>query len=998
MAKKYKKAQNGLGIDPKIPGAAANLQQLIDWTILTNNLFEVPNQKDKKKMEALKPPPIREEDLVEGQDIPFAPPDPMSYFKKEDEEKKKRYKDILGNTLLGLGFAAELLPDNMDQTKIVKPEITYNPNMYGTGSQAIYEKGGKLSPAKAKEMLKDGTAHGKKLTKKQKRYFGMVAAGKAALGLEIPGEEDPKDPNYQRKLAIANQFAKDFARRRGHINAEETFVATPDTPFVGLDGKSFQPLPTNRKKVYQLPSGITLNDIKSFGDEHWYDDPQTGDAIYVDNSVLSKFTTSQPQIQNALASRGKFKDGGSIHIKKENKGKFTAAAKRAGMGVQEYARKVLKDPNASPTLKKRANFARNAAKWKHEDGGEIYGEGFTSDLFEFKGPSHEDGGIKINYQGKQAEVEGGETAFIDNSGDLNILGNMYIPGTKTKFKAVGKQIQKDEEKNNKLLDKGLNLVNTFQSPTDKYDRIKFNTGKVMFQGGLMEKNNIDRRKESLANLQNALLDSANSSNMPKMRDGGEIPYADIIDKVSKEKGIDPEIIKKLIFQESGGKTSARSSKNALGIMQMLPNTAKSYGISERQLTSDAPEDVEKVISAGITHFSTLLKNNNNDYKLALAAYNGGQGSVDFVKKQLGKGSITGDEWLDFMHDRRTKNPSDDRNAWQNQTYDYVNIITGNQDEFDTRASKFRNQYYSPDVKVPDFTPFKIPEITQGAPAPKNTPTPFEYVPNIYDFQQRESKNPAPIQSPLKPTQLAGEIYSLATNQVEPVDAQFYRPQLFEPYSVSFQDKLNLTQSTFNAAQRAAGNNPEALSVLAGQKYAADNQILGEEFRINQQIANDVTNKNIGLLNDAQLKNLGIADTQMVRQSTARSKTRAQTQLALQSIGDKTLKNQYENLDSAFKQMMFKYRPVDKDNDGVPETLEYQGDAAQFSTYPTSSTPGINDATRVRTERNSQGNVTKTTTMQPSKLEEEKLRTQARKAFFERMTNPFSLINQSKKNR
>lgn len=54
-----------------------------------------------------------------------------------------------------------------------------------------------------------------------------------------------------------------------------------------------------------------------------------------------------------------------IHIKEKNKGKFTAAAKRAGMDVQAYARKVLNDPGASPTLKKRANFARNAAKWKH---------------------------------------------------------------------------------------------------------------------------------------------------------------------------------------------------------------------------------------------------------------------------------------------------------------------------------------------------------------------------------------------------------------------------------------------------------------------------------------------------------------------------------------------------------------------------------------------------------------------------------------------------------
>ena len=56
---------------------------------------------------------------------------------------------------------------------------------------------------------------------------------------------------------------------------------------------------------------------------------------------------------------------GGIHIKKKNKGKFTKSAKAAGESVQEYAAKVLSDPNTTPLQRKRANFARNAAKWKH---------------------------------------------------------------------------------------------------------------------------------------------------------------------------------------------------------------------------------------------------------------------------------------------------------------------------------------------------------------------------------------------------------------------------------------------------------------------------------------------------------------------------------------------------------------------------------------------------------------------------------------------------------
>ena len=70
-------------------------------------------------------------------------------------------------------------------------------------------------------------------------------------------------------------------------------------------------------------------------------------------------------------SMGVYEDGG-IHIKKENRGKFTEAANRADMSVQEYARHILANKeDYSSTMVKRANFARNAAKWKHETGGKF---------------------------------------------------------------------------------------------------------------------------------------------------------------------------------------------------------------------------------------------------------------------------------------------------------------------------------------------------------------------------------------------------------------------------------------------------------------------------------------------------------------------------------------------------------------------------------------------------------------------------------------------------
>ena len=53
-----------------------------------------------------------------------------------------------------------------------------------------------------------------------------------------------------------------------------------------------------------------------------------------------------------------------IFIKPSKRGTFTAAAKKSKMGVQQKAASVLADPKASAAMKKKANFARNAAKWK----------------------------------------------------------------------------------------------------------------------------------------------------------------------------------------------------------------------------------------------------------------------------------------------------------------------------------------------------------------------------------------------------------------------------------------------------------------------------------------------------------------------------------------------------------------------------------------------------------------------------------------------------------
>lgn len=109
------------------------------------------------------------------------------------------------------------------------------------------------------------------------------------------------------------------------------------------------------------------------------------------NKYLNNFFTNVSEdtkkiISDILTTRNSIDYAKSgIKIKEKNKGKFTADAKRAGKSVQEHARDILNNPNATPLQEKRANFARNAKRWKHREGG-IVGrytdkEQFTLDMY-----------------------------------------------------------------------------------------------------------------------------------------------------------------------------------------------------------------------------------------------------------------------------------------------------------------------------------------------------------------------------------------------------------------------------------------------------------------------------------------------------------------------------------------------------------------------------------------------------------------------------------------
>ena len=101
----------------------------------------------------------------------------------------------------------------------------------------------------------------------------------------------------------------------------------------------------------------------------------------------------------------------------------------------------------------------------------------------------------------------------------------------------------------------------------------------------------------------------------------ERPYADLVRQAAERHGVDPRLVHALIEVESGYRPDAISAAGAMGLMQLMPDTAKRYGVAD-------PLDPAANIDAGTRHLRTLLDEFGPLYGLdALAAYNAGEAVV-----------------------------------------------------------------------------------------------------------------------------------------------------------------------------------------------------------------------------------------------------------------------------------------------------------------------------------------------------------------------------------
>lgn len=94
----------------------------------------------------------------------------------------------------------------------------------------------------------------------------------------------------------------------------------------------------------------------------------------------------------------------------------------------------------------------------------------------------------------------------------------------------------------------------------------------------------------------------------------------LIEKAASDNGVDPALLDALVAQESSYNPAAVSSKRAVGLTQLMPDTARGLGVTD-------PFDPAQNLQGGAKYLSQMLKRFNGNVESALAAYNAGPGAV-----------------------------------------------------------------------------------------------------------------------------------------------------------------------------------------------------------------------------------------------------------------------------------------------------------------------------------------------------------------------------------
>ncbi len=165
----------------------------------------------------------------------------------------------------------------------------------------------------------------------------------------------------------------------------------------------------------------------------------------------------------------------------------------------------------------------------------------------------------------------------------------------------------------------LSASRTYAAAQSEEKRVSSEAAKTSFREELDRKitESDSQNKPRAASAEEKSAETIRASDYPSRADR----YDDIIKEASEKFGIPESLIQAIIKQESGFDNSAVSSKGAMGLMQLMPETADSLGVEN-------PFNPVENILGGSRYLVDLLNQYNGNLNLALAAYNAGPNRVE----------------------------------------------------------------------------------------------------------------------------------------------------------------------------------------------------------------------------------------------------------------------------------------------------------------------------------------------------------------------------------